>query len=151
MDNPFLVEVTRGNLVESRHRGSVSVVDAEGATVLSIGDIDGEANSYTGYQLRLGFNRFSQDYRIMLKLGIGWDDYDDKHPIFGKTRNDTKYSAFGMFTLSDLFGKDYLFGNLLAGYQYRDSNIGFLNAKTFLSGPDIGCHISHDGRPEISF
>jgi len=29
MDNPFLVEVTRGTLVESRHRGSVSVVDAE--------------------------------------------------------------------------------------------------------------------------
>lgn len=40
MDNPFLVEVTRGHLVESRHRGSVSVVDAEGATVLSIGDVD---------------------------------------------------------------------------------------------------------------
>jgi L-asparaginase II len=40
MDNPFLVEVTRGQLVESRHRGSVSVVDADGATVLSIGDVD---------------------------------------------------------------------------------------------------------------
>ena len=40
MDNPFLAEVTRGQLVESRHRGSVSVVDADGATVLSIGDVD---------------------------------------------------------------------------------------------------------------
>jgi L-asparaginase II len=40
MDNPFLVEVTRGNLIESRHRGSISVVDAEGATVLSLGDVD---------------------------------------------------------------------------------------------------------------
>ncbi len=40
MDNPFLVEVTRGPLVESRHRGSVSVVDSEGAAVLSIGDVD---------------------------------------------------------------------------------------------------------------
>jgi L-asparaginase II len=40
MDNPFLVEVTRGQLVESRHRGSVSVVDADGAIVLSIGDVD---------------------------------------------------------------------------------------------------------------
>jgi L-asparaginase II len=40
MDNPFLVEVTRGQLVESRHRGSVSVVDADGAMVLSIGDVD---------------------------------------------------------------------------------------------------------------
>ncbi|WP_243375223.1 asparaginase [Microvirga solisilvae] len=40
MDNPFLVEVSRGRLVESRHRGSVSVVDADGATVLSLGDVD---------------------------------------------------------------------------------------------------------------
>jgi L-asparaginase II len=40
MDNPFLVEVTRGRLVESRHRGAISVVDAEGGTVLSIGDVD---------------------------------------------------------------------------------------------------------------
>ncbi|SCX98898.1 asparaginase [Microvirga guangxiensis] len=40
MDNPFLVDVTRGPLVESRHRGSVSVVDADGSTVLSIGDVD---------------------------------------------------------------------------------------------------------------
>ncbi len=30
MDNPFLVEVVRGHLVESRHRGSVSVVEADG-------------------------------------------------------------------------------------------------------------------------
>ncbi|KAB0269755.1 asparaginase [Microvirga brassicacearum] len=40
MDNPFLVEVARGHLVESRHRGSVSVVEADGVTVLSLGDVD---------------------------------------------------------------------------------------------------------------
>jgi L-asparaginase II len=40
MDNPFLVEVLRGGLVESRHRGSVSVIDADGSTVLSIGDVE---------------------------------------------------------------------------------------------------------------
>ncbi len=39
MSNPILVEVTRGNLVESRHRGSVAVVDADGATVLALGDV----------------------------------------------------------------------------------------------------------------
>ncbi|HEX2554139.1 MAG TPA: asparaginase [Microvirga sp.] len=38
MDNPVLVEVTRGSRVESRHRGAVQVVDAEGATVLATGD-----------------------------------------------------------------------------------------------------------------
>jgi L-asparaginase II len=38
--NPVLVEVTRGPLVESRHRGAVAVVDAGGAVVLALGDID---------------------------------------------------------------------------------------------------------------
>lgn len=40
MANPVLVEVTRGNRVESRHRGSVVVVDTEGGTVVEIGDAD---------------------------------------------------------------------------------------------------------------
>jgi len=39
MSNPVLVEVLRGALVESRHSGSVAVVDADGATVLALGDI----------------------------------------------------------------------------------------------------------------
>ena len=39
MLNPVLVEVTRGNLVESRHSGAVAVVDADGATVLELGDV----------------------------------------------------------------------------------------------------------------
>ena len=40
MTNPVLVEVTRGDRVESRHRGAVVIVDARGKKVLSIGDID---------------------------------------------------------------------------------------------------------------
>ena len=39
MSNPVLVEVLRGALVESRHRGALAVVDADGATVLSLGDV----------------------------------------------------------------------------------------------------------------
>ena len=38
-DNPVLVEVWRGGLVESRHRGAVSVVDADGATRIAVGDV----------------------------------------------------------------------------------------------------------------
>jgi L-asparaginase II len=40
MTNPVLVEVTRGNLVESRHRGAVAVNDADGAIVFRLGDIE---------------------------------------------------------------------------------------------------------------
>ncbi len=40
MSNPVLVEVTRGNLVESRHRGLVIAVDADGRTIFSLGDTE---------------------------------------------------------------------------------------------------------------
>jgi len=39
MSNPVLVEVTRGALVESSHRGAVAVADADAALVLAIGDV----------------------------------------------------------------------------------------------------------------
>jgi L-asparaginase II len=39
MPNPVLVEVTRGALVESVHRGSVAVVDADGAVRFALGDV----------------------------------------------------------------------------------------------------------------
>ncbi len=39
MTNPVLVDVTRGPLVESRHRGAVAVVDAAGRAVLALGDV----------------------------------------------------------------------------------------------------------------
>ncbi len=38
MSNPVLVEVLRGALVESRHRGAVAIIDADGATVHSVGE-----------------------------------------------------------------------------------------------------------------
>lgn len=40
MSNPVLVEVMRGDLVESRHRGMVVAVDAEGRPVFALGDVD---------------------------------------------------------------------------------------------------------------
>jgi len=39
MNNPVLVDVLRGSLVESRHRGAVAVVDADGAMVFTLGDV----------------------------------------------------------------------------------------------------------------
>ncbi len=39
MTDPVLVEVTRGSLVESRHRGALAIADADGATVLAVGDV----------------------------------------------------------------------------------------------------------------
>ena len=48
MSDPVLVEVLRGALVESRHRGAVAVADAEGATVLALGDVDAGLSAFRG-------------------------------------------------------------------------------------------------------
>jgi len=40
MANPVLVEVTRGALVESVHRGSIAIADTAGHIVFSLGDIE---------------------------------------------------------------------------------------------------------------
>jgi len=40
MTDPVLVEVLRGGIVESRHRGAIAVVDADGQIVLSMGDAE---------------------------------------------------------------------------------------------------------------
>lgn len=40
MPNPILVELTRGDLVESVHRGAVAVADAGGAIRFALGDIE---------------------------------------------------------------------------------------------------------------
>ncbi|MCA0425128.1 MAG: asparaginase, partial [Proteobacteria bacterium] len=39
MNDPVLVEVTRGGRVESVHRGALAVVDADGVVVAKLGDI----------------------------------------------------------------------------------------------------------------
>jgi L-asparaginase II len=40
MTNPVLVEVTRGDRVESRHRGAIAVADARGKQVLMVGEVE---------------------------------------------------------------------------------------------------------------
>lgn len=40
MHDPVLIEVTRGPAVESRHGGAVAVVDADGAVLLTIGEVE---------------------------------------------------------------------------------------------------------------
>jgi L-asparaginase II len=39
LNNPVLVEVTRGSLVESRHRGAIAIARADGEFLLALGDV----------------------------------------------------------------------------------------------------------------
>ena len=39
MIDPVVVEVVRGGLVESRHRGAIAVVDSSGTKIFAAGDV----------------------------------------------------------------------------------------------------------------
>ncbi len=39
-ENPVIVEVTRGGMVESRHRGAISIMRSDGHAIASVGDVD---------------------------------------------------------------------------------------------------------------
>ena len=104
----------------------------------TVGDLDGEANSYLGYRFKLGLRHLTPKHFFNLSAEIGYQDYDDEHPIFFKDREDVTYSLFGLYTHSHLFGHAPLFGTLLAGYRHRSVNIDFLEADTVISGVMLG-------------
>ena len=66
------------------------VVPAAGFT---LGDIDGDANRYRGYRLKIGLRRIDNRNLLNLSMGFGYRDYDDEHPIFDKTAT-TRCSTF---------------------------------------------------------
>ena len=51
MPNPILVEITRGGLVESVHRGAIAIARADGSLVFSLGDV--EAVSFPRSSLKM--------------------------------------------------------------------------------------------------
>jgi L-asparaginase II len=98
MQNPVLVEVLRGGLVESRHCGAVAVVDADGGAVMTHGDItcpvyprsavkalqalplveSGRADAFTGAELAVMCSSHSGEpghvatvKAILARIGLG--------------------------------------------------------------------------------
>ncbi len=102
------------------------------------GAMDGDANSFDGWEAGLTFQRFRERYLLQIFLTAGRREYDAEHPIFGRTRGENGYSAMGLLTLPDLFGSPHLFSDVVAGYALRESNIDFFDARTCFGGLTLG-------------
>ena len=101
-------------------------------------DMDGESNSYNGYEIKIGYMRMKKDYILSAFVSADKKNYDKTHPIFNKTRDEKGYSAIAIFTLLNQFGYDKFFTNFIAGYGYSNSNIDFFDKRTYISGITIG-------------
>ena len=72
--DPLLVEVTRGDQVESRHRAALAVVDTEGAVVLSAGDYQRpvyERMRFSNVRIPMGINGL---FKECLFVGVTFID-----------------------------------------------------------------------------
>ncbi|MBW2335669.1 MAG: DUF2860 family protein [Deltaproteobacteria bacterium] len=105
-------------------------------------DLDGDAmkNYKTDFQLTYAYN--GPKFALGLNGLIGYADYDKKNPIYGKTRDDTRYGAGALGSWKNPFGwkpfgidKFRLYSQV--GYFVSDSNIDFYETEIFLATAGI--------------
>lgn len=69
MTQPVVAEVVRNGFVESRHRGSVIVLDRDGGTVVCVGDVDEQILSRSSLK----------PLQAVAMLRVGWSPADEQH------------------------------------------------------------------------
>jgi hypothetical protein len=99
-------------------------------------DLDGDAmkNYKTDFQLTYAYQ--GAKFGLGLNGLIGYADYDKKNPIYGKTRDDTRYGLGALGSWKNPFGwkpfgydKFRLYSQV--GYFVSDSNIDFYDTDIF--------------------
>lgn len=103
-----------------------------------IGNLDGSAQEYKGYELFLSHCYTGNEWDLTTSLSYGKKDFDKSHPKFNKTRDDNSYAVDTAYTLYNPFGFQDYFVTLFGGYEARDSNISFYDSSVFSSGLAVG-------------
>ncbi len=101
-------------------------------------DLDGDAMAFDRYMFRLTYAYRAEKYSLVVNASIGAEDYDERNPIYGRTRDDDSYglglTAFWHrpFDLPKGFS---LVGT--AAFYEADSNIDFYDSKAFVLGMSL--------------
>lgn len=98
------------------------------------GDYDGDASSYDRYSFKLGGRYSTGNWSFMPEISYGHTEYDETHPIFGKTRDEDKYSLDLIVQYSEPFGYENFAVSGIAGYSEGDSNIEFFDTESIRLG-----------------
>jgi hypothetical protein len=104
---------------------------------LSYADLDGEAMANTGVDLKLNYTYFGDPVTLVLNGSVGQADYDKSNPIYGKTRDDDRYSVSATVYYKNpwgwkLFGSEPMQFFVTGAYSVTDSNIDFYNQEALL-------------------
>ncbi|UXA00045.1 DUF2860 domain-containing protein [Vibrio splendidus] len=100
-------------------------------------DSKGGALSFNSYGVELNYAKRIGRHGFVATLDANDRQYDQAHPIYGKTREENEYGAFLAYEFSGLMGyKDWSFITLL-GLRSIDSNIDFYNSEQVLASVGV--------------
>ena len=102
------------------------------------GDAEGDANSFNGFSPQLSFLYFGRRFQASVNVSAEAQWYDNRHPVFGKTRRDNKLGLFSILGYKDPFGfKDFRIDWFNALFS-SNSNIEFYESSSFITAIGVG-------------
>ena len=100
-------------------------------------DRDGDAMASDGFDFQLTYAYLSKPIIFTANAAIGQADYDQKNPIYDKTRDDDRYGLQGNLYYQNPWGWSLFGSNPMsfyggAAYAYSDSNIDFYDQEAIM-------------------
>jgi len=102
------------------------------------GDLKGRASSYQKVKLGVLLKHARPPWVLIGLLSGFHTQYQTKHPLFDKTRQDSGVTTFAQVMRLNLFGVERLFASFGAGYVWSDANIDFYDSWTTIGLASVG-------------
>jgi len=71
-------------------------------------------------------------------MSAGFREFDEIHPVYGKTRDESDFSVNEFITFIEPFGFKQFSTHILLGFSYADSNIDFFDSSIMMMGLGVG-------------
>ena len=102
------------------------------------GDIHGHANHYQGVKVGVLLKQAKPPWILIGLLSGSHTQYQKRHPLFGKSRQESGITTFAQAMRLHLFGVKRLFLSVGAGYLWSDANIDFYDSQTLIGLTNLG-------------
>ncbi len=101
-------------------------------------DKEGASNSYQGVKVGAILQHARPPWVFIGVASGAFNQYQETHPLFGKTRHESVVTAVVQVMRQNLFGRPNLFASLLGGCVWSDANIDFFDSRTVLGMASVG-------------
>jgi hypothetical protein len=103
-------------------------------SIYSVSNMEGESNSSVAYGGGVGHTFQWLNISMETTANITWTEFDKKHPVYHKIRDETAVSLSEMISYDGLFGFENISAYLLITYQLTNSNIDFFDSSSLTAG-----------------